>query len=552
MTEMQHGELFLASKTDRIVKGLLLPWNELSRLSRTSKPVKFARGTLRVPRDVSHLNANLDHDSTEPLARFVEVEDTPRGLVAAFAIADTDEGDELIRDVEKKELSKFGRLSAEVKNLIRRGEDAVSGDLFGAAFVGEGAFKSAALFAIGDVVEEPAEPTEPEDTVEKYVEEITGPDGIKRKQTTTRKTHVEGDKTTITETIVIEEPEPPAEEEPPVANATVPDQFSTTPKKSALNVARVGELLYAAREGKISHDELYDKLKGQNAAEMFALSDIKYDGTGGLAGTLGMLPQWIGEVWNAVTYRQQILPLFSHADLQSLTINGFRWGQKAAGGDWAGNKADIPSNTLTASAVTATATRYAVGHDIAREFVDFNVPGFFESYAAAVGEDYARWADTKVATAVVAGATALTADALTTLPGPTGGTIGSAASAIIDGATVMVTNGYLPDFALVAPALWKQMAKQPKNNVLGYLNASLGLEEGSLDGFTIRPSAAVTAGKVLVGMKAAATVYELPGVPIRVDALDLARGGIDKAAFGYAGVMINDARGLQLVTAATS
>ncbi len=116
----------------------------------------------------------------------------------------------------------------------------------------------------------------------------------------------------------------------------------------------------------------------------------------------------------------------------------------------------------------------------------------------------------------------------------------------------MVTNGNLPDFALVAPALWKQMAKQPKANVLGYLNAALGLKEGDLDGFTIRPSASIAAGKVLVGAKGAATVYELPGAPIRIDALDLARGGIDKAAFGYLGVVINDARGLQLVTAATS
>jgi hypothetical protein len=85
---------------------------------------------------------------------------------------------------------------------------------------------------------------------------------------------------------------------------------------------------------------------------------------------------------------------------------------------------------------------------------------------------------------------------------------------------------------------------------MGYLNAALGLTEGDLEGFIIRPSASVTAGKVLVGCREAVTVLELPGVPIRVDALDLARGGVDKAAFGYAGVQINDALGLQLVTAA--
>ena len=231
---------------------------------------------------------------------------------------------------------------------------------------------------------------------------------------------------------------------------------------------------------------------------------------------------------------------------------GFKYGVKPSGGDWAGNKTAIPSNTMTVTPVTGTADRYAIGHDIAREFVDFPVEGFFEGYAAAVSEDYARWADAKVIAKVLAGATALAGDALTTLPGATGGTIGSAASAIVDGATAIITAGALPDFALVATALWKQMAKQPKSNVLGYLNASLGLAEGSLDGFTIRPSSAVAAGKVLVGVKGAATVLELPGAPIRIDALDLARGGVDKAAFGYLGVNINDAAGLQLVTAATA
>jgi hypothetical protein len=202
--------------------------------------------------------------------------------------------------------------------------------------------------------------------------------------------------------------------------------------------------------------------------------------------------------------------------------------------------------------VTGTASRWAIGHDVARELVDFPIDGFFESYAAAVTEDYARWSDNKVTAAAIAGATVLVGDALTTLPGATGGTIGSAASAIVDGATAIITTGSLPDFALVSTNLYKQLVKMPQSNVLGYLNASLGLSDGDLNGFTIRPSAAVAAGKVLVGSKSAVTVLELPGAPIRIDALDLARGGVDKAAFGYLGVNVNDALGLQLVTAATA
>jgi hypothetical protein len=340
----------------------------------------------------------------------------------------------------------------------------------------------------------------------------------------------------------------------PVANvpSTLQAAAPAAAEKRQLSVHEVG-VLYAQRsQGIISDFEMAKAMEGENGATLFAaLSDVKFDGTGGLQPIMSPTPQWLGEAWTATKYRQQVLPLFSHGNLTALTFNGFKWTTKPAGGTWAGNKGNVPSNTLVVAPTTGTAGRYAIGHDIAREFVDFPVEGFFESYAAAVTEDYSKWADTLVATAILAGATTLAGDALTTLPGGTNN-IGSAASAIIDGATAIITAGSLPDFALVAPALWKQMAKMPKSNVIGYLNAALGLSEGDLDGFTIRPSATVAAGKVLVGCKEAVTVLELPGVPIRIDALDLARGGVDKAAFGYAGVNINDALGLQLVTAATA
>jgi hypothetical protein len=517
MTEalIEAGTL-TASVETRSVTGLLLPYGEVG----NTNLGKFAvdKGTITIPRDPSVVGGNLDHKREHPVARATVLTDTDAGIVATFAIANTDEGDQLLADIAAGTRTK---LSAEVRNIVIRAGKAVSGVLFGGAFVPKGAFPSAALMAedVGDI---DAETTE------------TAP--------------------VVPETV----PDAPATtKEDDVTVATVPNTLGTgtqsTSAPAPLTASDIGGMLYALNQGTLSYDDFAARIGQENGATLFAtLSDVKYDGTGGLGGTMGILPQWIGSVWQAVNYRQQVLPLFGHKDLTSLTMNGFKWTTKPSGGDWAGNKAAVPSNTLVVAAVTGAASRYAVGHDIAREFIDFPVPGFFESYASAVSEDYARWADGVVATAVTAGATTLAADALTTLPGPTGGTIGSAASAIIDGATVLVNNGVLPSFALLAPALWKQMAKMPATNVLGYLNAALGLGEGDLDGFVIRPSSSVATGKVLVGAKEAVTVYELPGVPIRVDALDLAKGGIDKAAFGYAGVVINDARGLQLVTAATS
>lgn len=525
--------------------GLLVPYGEECRSNLGAFTV--STGVFTIPADLRGAALNVGHAREEVVGGFTSAAERPEGIFATFAFNETDEGRAAYAEAKS---GKRKHLSAEVAGVIVKGGKAVAGKLFAAALVEKPAFPSATLLA--------AAPDTDDVATSKYVTEYTDAEGVtwRRVEETKSTTAVADDgTTTTTSTTTVTEEAPPTQKEDTLV-ATLPDTLDAAvvaKKPTALTVSDIGQMLYAHKQGTLSEDDFKARLGEENGATLFAaLSDVKYDGTGGLAGIMGVLPQWIGSVWQALNYRQQIVPLFGHKDLTSLTLNGFKWTTKPHGGDWAGNKGLVPSNTLVVAAVTGTAGRYAVGHDIAREFVDFPVPGFFESYADAVTEDYAKWADATVATAINAGATALAADALTTLPGVTGGTIGSAASAIIDGATVLVTNGVLPSFALVAPALWKQMAKMPKSNVLGYLNAALGLSEGDLDGFTIRPSASVATGKVLVGAKEAATVYELPGVPIRIDALDLVKGGIDKAAFGYAGVVINDATGLQLVTAATS
>lgn len=513
--------------------GLLVPYGE--KCSSNLGAFTVETGVFSIPTDLRGASLNLEHAREDVVGGFTAATEKAEGIFGTFAFSETDEGRKAYEDAKS---GKRKHLSAEVANVVIQGGKAVAGKLFAAALVEKPAFPSATLLAAAPDTELAPEAS---------VAAIDPVDGVISVAATQIPESVDVTVEEITTTFT------PKESETPVPTATAPDTLQAAAVATPITVREVGELLYASAQGRLSEDDLKTRLGKENGSTLFgALSDVKYDGTGGLASTMGIIPQWIGEVWQALNYRQQVLPLFAHKDLTSLSMNGFKWTTKPTGGDWAGNKAAVPSNTLVVAPVTGTASRYAVGHDIAREFVDFEVPGFFESYAAAVSEDYAKWADAKVAAAILAGSTALAGDALTTLPGATGGTIGSAASAIIDGATVLVTNGVLPSFALVAPALWKQMAKMPKSNVLGYLNAALGLSEGDLDGFTIRPSATVTAGKVLVGAKEAATVFELPGAPIRIDALDLAKGGVDKAAFGYAGIVINDATGLQLVTAATS
>ncbi|PPG53415.1 hypothetical protein C5C41_06735 [Rathayibacter sp. AY1E9] len=534
-----------ASEDDRTLSGLLVPYGEDAK----SNLGKFSvsEGVFEIPSDLSGMSLNEEHARESVLGGFLRAEETPAGITATFSVARTPAGDQALADVAT---GKRKHLSAEVSGVVIRAGKAVAGRLFAAALVAKPAFPSATLLAAAE-----------DTTTAEYTSSSKDPDGSEydsKTVETVEETEEDGVKT-VTRTSVTTTTIKPAtpEEEAPVAENLPADLLAakagstTSATQKGLSLREVGDLLFASKNGTISDEDLASALKGHNGETLFgALSDVKFDGAGGLAPIMGQ-PAWIGEVWNASQYRQQVLPLFSHENLTSLTFSGFKWVTKPSGGDWAGNKANVPSNTISVAPVTGSASRYAVGHDIAHEFVDFPVPGFFESYAKYVGEDYQRWADAKVLAAILAGATAMAGDPLSTLPGGTNN-IGAAASAIIDGAVAVAQTGTLPSFALVAPALYKSFVKNPSTNVLGYLNAALGLTEGALGGFTIRPSASVPAGKVLVGATQAVTVYELPGVPVRLDALDLARGGVDKAALGYLATNVNDATALQLVTAATA
>jgi hypothetical protein len=540
MTDIQieSGTLY-ANRDERTVSGLLVPFGEEGNTNLGRFTVKA--GAFTIPRDPSVVTLNTDHDRESPVGRAVLLAEREDGIHATFKFADTEEADAALEAFASGTRSK---LSVEAKGIVLRAGQALAGRIFGAAVVAKGAFPSATLlaadageFPIESVADAPA-PHAP----------VDGDIAIEATEIPETVTVTAGDSnTTFTPN---QETEEPAVALPNTLNAGAPVEV----KERGLGLAEMNTLYAQRASGLLSDADFSRAVSGQNGATLFAaLSDVKYDGTGGIANTIAGPgnPQWLGEIWSATQYRQQVLPLFAHKDLTSLTFAGFKWTQKPAGGDWAGNKANIASNTLTVAPVTGSAVRYAIGHDIAREFVDFPVEGFFESYAAAVTEDYSRWADAKVAAAAIAGATALAGDALTTLPGGTAN-IGSAASAIIDGAVALASTGTLPNFALVHPTLYKQLLKTPENNVLGYLTASLGLEDGALGGFVVRPSASLATGKVLVGAREAVTVFELPGAPVRIDALDLARGGVDKAAFGYLAVNVNDSAALQLVTAATA
>lgn len=507
MSDLEVG-MFSVDLESRTVRGILVPWNERSRVSSTkNKPVIFPPGAVRIPRDVSIVGLNRQHDRYDPFGRAAKLDpDNERGLYAEFTVADTEEGDAWLADH-----GDLVRLSPELRDIIRDADgETASATLTGAALVEAGAFASAGLFAVD----------EDEDTE------------------TPDEAPAESDEEPVTE--------PDEEKEEAVAEATAAEvmlggQGKPSDKKERGLFAdrrQYFKLIDDVMGGRASYEQRQAVAKSMpGEAGMFALSDVDYDGAGGVGAQMSP-SQWIGEV-ETLTYQPVWYDLFPTEGLTSLSLGGWKWGTKPTGGTWTGNKDAIPSNTPTVTPVTDTATRWAGGHDIAREHRDFGTPGFFESYNAAMRESYETWKDTTIVrTEVLAGATDIEAD------NPTGLTIGAGWSALIDGAAQLVANGFVPTFAVVELSLWKSMMKVPNSDTLGYLEAALNLESGSLSGFTFRPAAGLTTGHIVVGSRQAATVYQLPGSPIRAEALNIANGGIDVGLFGYAGLLIRNAAGI--------
>lgn len=268
-----------------------------------------------------------------------------------------------------------------------------------------------------------------------------------------------------------------------------------------------------------------------------SLSDIVPANVDGMS-----LPGWLGELWSGVAYQRRFIPLFDQKPLTDYQLQGWRWKTKPAVAAYEGNKGDVPSATVETEPVTITAQRLAGAHDIDRKFRDFNDSGFFEAYFRAMAESYARLSDVAVLDDVADAATVVDAGAV-----PSG--VPSALAYIVDGALEVIDLG-APSFAVVSKSLYRDLLLTKDSDALAFLNAALGFNEGTLEGngFRIVGTNQLTEGSVLVGIRDAVTVHEMSGVPIRVEAEDIAKGGIDEGVFGYYAVNVHDSEGLALVS----
>lgn len=502
-----------ADLSTRTVRGLLLPYNEMSRRSVTTDPVMFAKGDVALPRDPEIVTLNEGHSQFAPVGRAIELTETDKGIEATFKVANTPEGDDLLLRAAGADESKRPRLSAEVADLVRRGNRAAA-RLTGAAIVPVGAFASAGLFELADGEEEQIE-----DAVEEAVEE-TVPQVSDEAINQIADAVIEK----LNDSADPGEDNTNTEGEFAMTNARIPAgvKAPTAPKKTA-------SALFAAIASKD-----FDAMKAFSTPEspaMFAIEGLQHSGPS--TETIGADTAqvgYLGEIWDGNPYERKFWGLFDTKPLTSWKAVGWKWDPANAPevGSYAGNLAEISSNALDTIPVEVTAQRVAGGNRLDRRYLDFNDQEVIASYFSKLAEHYARFTD---AAALAAAVTAAGSDLdVSSTSYPYGSPV--AIAAIIDGALQVLSEEATPSFAVVSPELWRDIALIGRNDVLGYLQAGFGLESGSVEGFKILPGAVGT-GKVLVGAKQGLQVFELGGSPIRVDALAVHNGAMDGALYGY-------------------
>lgn len=497
------------------VEGLILPYGETGRT--TGGPLTFAAGAVLVPKEIERVKLMRDHTGQpnhSPVGYATEIVQRKNGLYGKFTVADTDDGRAAMADVRGRVRDAF---SVELTDVKRQGSEIVQAHLTAVALVSVPAYHNARVDLAASNTPDMEEATVTSKTTI-HASDYTPPADDTEEDPEGRLRSAEHREAPEAGP---EDREPEGKPDPDAAGDAVQAGRAgiTRPaarpaylgaRKPELSLAAAAEAVLAIQTG------------GRVDAE---LADI----TGTAMGD-AEAPGWLGELWAGTAYQRRYAPLVTNRALTNWRVAGWRWTTKPTVDKYAGDKADIPTNTPTIEDFEAVATRWAGGHDLDRKFYDFKESTFLQSYWRAITEDYAKKSDQAIADYIIANARAA-----------------GSASSLWDGmfAAAEELDGELnvtPTFYIGNPADRRALANMTMNT------APAALDLLGVDLKRIEWSTKVPAGTLIAGHKAAVINAELPGSPIRVEAEHIAKGGRDAALFGYQAIYSENPAGLVKVT----
>lgn len=527
-----------AAATDRIVSGLVLPWSTPG--STTAGELMIARGGVRLPADLERCKLHFKHTGTDghrPVGYATGYHVSDDGLHMTFRVARTPDGDAAMLQVTE---GVFNAFSAELDSIVRHGSTVTDSRMTGVALVDTPAFHDA---RVSEVHAQHIPNTDKGDTtmnVETFIAALVRA-GLS--DADARAQAVEHFGAEAVGAVPAPEPAAPAGDgegaSPAAPAASSAAAGYVTPGASAnagytpARPAAVPAGLNAAahQNPTVIHASAHDaantlvQMIGGRRGEVAhaALADITNSGL-----TDAVPPAWLGEMWTGPARTRKLVPLLNNRDLRSWRIQGFRWTQKPLVAEYAGDKAEIPTNPVSVAPYEAEAVRWAGGHDLDRKFFDFGDAGILESYWQAMHESYAIVTDQAAGAFIVANAKPVT----------DGNASDLIRAMIALSATIDDTVGVSPNYYIANPS--------DKFTLLSVTNQTM---PAFFDMFGVNPrqivwSSAVPAGTLVAGAKPAVSFHELPGSPLRVEAEHLSHGGRDRAMFGYTALTVDNADAL--------
>lgn len=461
---------------------------------------QFARGSIVVPSPISKVKLLVAHNMNEPIGYMTDYQEDEQGITATFTVAETEAGDKALAEAKagiRDGLSVGARItqvdqSARSSGLLR----VTASQLYEVSLVSVPAYENT------------------------LVQSVTAQYNNQEKNMTTEEQQPA--------------PEAPAatEEQQPAAPAAVTAAINSNPfaATGAQDTRPVLEITAAA-------DRLIQAAQdGENIGNvMAALQDVVPAND---AGQAWLKKFWVGQLWTASVAERPMIEAFgTPGKLTGLQAYGWKWadGKTPVVGKYASNKTEIPSNQLATVEAVSTAQDFAAGWDIARKYIDLGATGMVESIFQLATDDYRRQTEAWFTSRVLAQATTKTGytspiDAMKKLPREMN-KIGAKVSKIFMGETLFDAFLDLPDNAV--PWWLKNQG-----------SVDLSDAKGVASNVSVEFNRALGANDVLALDSRAATYYENSAQPIRVQAIELAKGGIDIAVFGYAAEIVHDKRAI--------
>ena len=524
------GGRVTASTTTRQLGGVVLRYGDVGRTNRG--PLRVLPGALRLPADLADVKLTREHDRSSSRGHLVAWEDDGTQIRASFRVSDGPEGDVAL--VEASDRTRDG-LSYDVIDAVIEGDTITSARVIAVGQVGIPAYDHMRIDHIA--ASTPGDTMLTEQLLARLAE-------LQLLETPTDDEKAELD-ALLALAALYPTPAPETAPEPVLADATTastPNEPTPRPAPARRSPAVPTGIPAPAPRPTSSTTtqqrpgyafatfvrEMTQAMRGSGPARHVAVSAALADITHSQHTHIIEPPAWSGELWSGLVYEPEFSDLFTPGELTNWEGIGWRFTNKLEMKDWAGDKTEIPTSTVGTEPSGYEAARAAVGVDVDRKFFDFPNEGFVSGLFEQFREGWEILRDDKHRAYIVAQA----------VPAETYSAAG-------------VANGTLaaqPSLLKAAAAGMRALKRRrvgKGNWVLvndDDLFTLLDINEHSLPTFLdlwgveprdFRSSMRIPKGSVYVGKREAATSRVLPGSPIRVEAQNLTRGGIDEAAFGY-------------------